>query len=104
MVASEELEGKLHENRVKQITGDSFVTFRNMYEQNTGGIPNAKIFVTTNNYPECKASEAFKDRVVAKPFDAEFVDHAPKSTSQQVKMSMLWKTAIKDVFSCCIIT
>lgn len=84
MISSEELEKKIDENRVKQITGNSFVAFRNMYEQNAGGIPTAKLFASTNNYPECKASEAFKDRVVAIPFDAEFTDNAPKLTSQQV--------------------
>lgn len=91
MVTSEELEKRLDENRVKQITGNSFVTFRNMYEQNSGGIPTAKLFATTNNYPECKASEAFKDRVVAIPFDAEFVDAAPLKTSQQVEKNIFQK-------------
>lgn len=94
MVTSEELEKKINENRVKQITGNSFVTFRNMYEQNSGGIPTAKLFVTTNNYPECKASEAFKDRVVAIPFDAEFSDNAPATTSEQVGAN----TYMKDVY------
>jgi hypothetical protein len=93
MVASEELQGKLNENRVKQITGNSFVTFRNMYEQNTGGIPTAKIFVTTNNYPECNASEAFKDRVVAIPFDANFAEVAPPSTSEQISKNVYARDA-----------
>lgn len=91
MVTTEELEKRLDENRVKQITGNSFVTFRNMYEQNSGGIPTAKLFATTNNYPECKASEAFKDRVVAIPFDAEFVDAAPEKTSQQIEKNIFQK-------------
>lgn len=93
MVTTEELEKRLDENRVKQITGNSFVTFRNMYEQNSGGIPTAKLFATTNNYPECKASEAFKDRVVAIPFDAEFVDAAPEKTSQQIEKNVYQKDA-----------
>lgn len=93
MVTTEELEKRLDENRVKQITGNSFVTFRNMYEQNSGGIPTAKLFATTNNYPECKASEAFKDRVVAIPFDAEFVDAAPERTSQQIEKNVFQKDA-----------
>lgn len=91
MVTSEELEKKINENRVKQITGNSFVAFRNMYEQNSGGIPMAKLFATTNNYPECKASEAFKDRVVAIPFDAEFTDNAPRLTSEQVATNTYMK-------------
>ena len=91
MVTSEELEKRLDENRVKQITGNSFVAFRNMYEQNSGGIPTAKLFATTNNYPECKASEAFKDRVVAIPFDAEFSDTAPEKTSEQVEKNTFQK-------------
>lgn len=94
MVTSEELDKKINENRVKQITGNSFVAFRNMYEQNSGGIPTAKLFVTTNNYPECKASEAFKDRVVAIPFDSEFTDNAPQLTSEQVAKN----TYMKDVY------
>lgn len=94
MVTTEELEKRIDENRVKQITGNSFVAFRNMYEQNSGGIPTAKLFATTNNYPECKASEAFKDRVVAIPFDAEFVDVAPDKTSLQVEKN----TYNKDVY------
>lgn len=94
MVTMEELEKRIDENRVKQITGNSFVAFRNMYEQNSGGIPTAKLFATTNNYPECKASEAFKDRVVAIPFDAEFVDVAPSTTSLQVEKN----TYNKDVY------
>ncbi|GFX82824.1 SF3 helicase domain-containing protein [Trichonephila clavipes] len=58
IVMTEELEGKLNENRVKQITGNSCVTFRNMYESSKGGIPNAKLFTTTNNLPECRATES----------------------------------------------
>ncbi|GFV40665.1 SF3 helicase domain-containing protein [Trichonephila clavipes] len=65
IVTTEELEGKLNENRVKQITGNSCVTFRNMYESSQGGIPTAKLFTTTNNLPDCRATEAFQDRVVA---------------------------------------
>ena len=93
MVTSEELDKRIDENRVKQITGNSFVAFRNMYEQNSGGIPTAKLFATTNNYPECKASEAFKDRVVAIPFDAEFSDNAPEKTSEQVEKNTFQKEA-----------
>lgn len=91
MVATEELEKRLDENRVKQITGNSFVTFRNMYEPNSGGIPTAKIFASTNNYPECKGSEAFKDRILAIPFEAEFSDTAPTKTSEQIQYNTFAK-------------
>lgn len=105
MVASEELGCKLNENRVKQITGNSFVTFRNMYEQNTGGIPTAKIFATTNNYPECKASDAFKDRVVAIPFEATFVENPPLRTSEQIINNIYGKNAfiIEDSYQGCFL-
>lgn len=87
IVTTEELEGKLNENRVKQITGDSFVGFRNMYESPVGGIPTAKLFTTTNNVPDCQSSEAFRDRVVAIPFESRFVDKAPTTTSEQVRLN-----------------
>ncbi|GFR10343.1 SF3 helicase domain-containing protein [Trichonephila clavata] len=74
IVTTEELEGKLNENRVKQITGNSCVTFRNTYESSQGGIPTAKLFTTTNNLPDCRATEAFQDRVVAIPFMSRFVN------------------------------
>lgn len=91
MVTTEELDKRLDENRVKQITGNSFVTFRNMYEQNSGGIPTAKIFATTNNYPDCKASEAFRDRIIAIPFQAEFSDTPPAKTSEQIESNIFPK-------------
>ncbi|GFQ75035.1 SF3 helicase domain-containing protein [Trichonephila clavata] len=58
IVKTEELEGKLNKNRVKQITGNSCVTFRNMYESGQGGIQTAKMFTTTNNLPDCRATES----------------------------------------------
>lgn len=87
IVTTEELEGKLNENRVKQITGNSCVVFRNMYEASHGGIPTAKLFTTTNNLPDCQSTEAFQDRVVAIPFVSRFVNKAPTTTSEQVRMN-----------------
>ncbi|GFQ78262.1 SF3 helicase domain-containing protein [Trichonephila clavata] len=91
IVTTEELEGKLNENRVKQITGNSCVTFRNMYESSQGGIPTAKLFTTTNNLPDCRATEAFQDRVVAIPFMSRFVNKAPLTTSEQVRLNRYGK-------------
>ncbi|GIY48972.1 SF3 helicase domain-containing protein [Caerostris extrusa] len=64
-----------------------------MYEQNVGGIPTAKVFSTTNKLPECQATQAFQDRVIALPFNAKFSDQAPLITSEQVKMNMYPKDA-----------
>ncbi|GFX29275.1 SF3 helicase domain-containing protein [Trichonephila clavipes] len=83
IVVVEEMSGKLNENVVKEITGNSTVSF-NKNEQNQGGIPSAKIFASTNSLPECIATEAFKDRVVAIPFEAVFTENAPKTTSEQL--------------------
>ncbi|GFR31703.1 SF3 helicase domain-containing protein [Trichonephila clavata] len=91
IVTTEELEGKLNENRVKQITGNSCVTFRNMYESSQGGIPTAKLFTTTNNLPDCRATEAFQDRVVAIPFMSRFVNKALLTTSEQVQLNRYGK-------------
>ena len=91
IVTTEELEGKLNENRVKQITGNSCVVFRNMYEASQGGIPTAKLFTTTNNLPDCQSTEAFRDRVVAIPFLSRFVDKAPTTTSEQVRLNRYGK-------------
>ena len=91
IVTTEELEGKLNENRVKQITGNSSVVFRNMYESSQSGIPTAKIFTTTNNVPDCQASEAFKDRCVAIPFASRFVNKPPTTTSEQVRLHQYGK-------------
>ncbi|GBL95420.1 hypothetical protein AVEN_274335-1 [Araneus ventricosus] len=84
----EELKGKLNENRVKQITGNSHVTFRNMYENNVGGIPTTKVFCTTNKLPECQATKAFEEHVVALPFHATFSDKAPTTTAEQVRQNV----------------
>ncbi|GBN19691.1 hypothetical protein AVEN_261776-1 [Araneus ventricosus] len=91
IVTTEELEGKLNENRVKQITGNSCVVFRNMYEPSQGGIPTAKLFTTTNNLPDCRATEAFQDRVTAIPFLSKFVNKAPTTTSEQVRLNRFGK-------------
>lgn len=91
IVTMEELEGKLDENRVKQITGNSSVVFRNMYEASQSGIPTAKLFTTTNNIPDCRSSEALKDRVVAIPFASRFVNKAPATTSEQVRLGQYSK-------------
>lgn len=93
IVACEELDGKLNENRVKQITGNSHVSFRNLYEQNSGGIPTAKVFASTNNYPDCRSSIAFRDRTIAIPFEASFVDSPPKRISDQVRQNKYSKKA-----------
>ncbi|GBM30345.1 hypothetical protein AVEN_197823-1 [Araneus ventricosus] len=91
IVTTEELEGKVNENRVKQITGNSCVVFRNMYEPSQGGIPTAKLFTTTNNLPDCRATEAFQDRVTAIPFVSKFVNKPPTSTSEQVRLNRYGK-------------
>lgn len=84
VITFEELSGKLNENLIKEITGHSATSFRNLYEQNSGGIPTAKIFASTNTFPECTATEAFKDRVVAFPFDAKFCREAKQMTTAEM--------------------
>lgn len=84
VITVEELSGKLNENLIKEITGNSATSFRNLYEQNSGGIPTAKIFASTNTFPECTATEAFKDRVVALPFDAKFCEEAKQLTTAEM--------------------
>lgn len=84
VITVEELSGKLNENLIKEITGNSATSFRNLYEQNSGGIPTAKIFASTNTFPECTATEAFKDRVVAFPFDAKFCREAKQMTTAEM--------------------
>ena len=84
VITVEELSGKLNENLIKEITGNSATSFRNLYEQNSGGIPTAKIFASTNTFPECTATEAFRDRVVAIPFDAKFCLEAKNFTTSQM--------------------
>lgn len=84
VITVEELSGKLNENLIKEITGNSATSFRNLYEQNSGGIPTAKIFASTNTFPECTATEAFKDRVVAFPFDAKFCREAKQFTTAEM--------------------
>lgn len=80
----EELSGKINENFIKILTGNSQVSCRNLYETNAGGIPTAKVFASTNNPPECTATDAFRDRVLAIPFASSFSEKAPLLTSQQV--------------------
>ncbi|KAF8789497.1 hypothetical protein HNY73_007430 [Argiope bruennichi] len=70
---------------IKELTGNSTASFRKLYEQSRGGIPTAKIFASTNSLPVCTATEAFKDRVVAIPFEATFSNDAPETTSEQVE-------------------
>lgn len=91
IVTSEELAGRLNENRVKQITGNSCVTFRNLYEASIGGIPTAKIFTSTNNVPDCRSTDAFKDRATAIPFQSRFVKKPPPLTSEQVRRNLFQK-------------
>ncbi|KMQ85619.1 d5 family helicase-primase [Lasius niger] len=86
IVTVEEMSGRLNENLVKELTGNSTTSFRNLFEQNAGGIPTAKIFASTNTIPICTATEAFKDRVVAFPFESMFVsDAATLDTRQQLQ-------------------
>lgn len=80
----EELSGRINENFIKILTGNSQVSCRNLYESNAGGIPTAKVFASTNNPPECTATDAFRDRVLAIPFASSFSEKAPLLTSQQV--------------------
>jgi phage/plasmid-associated DNA primase len=83
-VVLDEIGGRLNENIVKEITGNSNVSFRNLFESNIGGVPLAKIFCSTNSVPACTTTEAFQDRVVAIPFRASFDTSAPSTTSEQL--------------------
>lgn len=105
IVTSEELEGKMNENRVKQMTGNSCVTFRNLYEGSTGGIPTAKLFASTNNVPDCRSTEAFQDRVTAIPFLSRFVNKPPVTTSEQVRCNRYGKDecAVERSFMGCFL-
>lgn len=88
IVMAEEVSGKLNENLIKEITGNSSTSFRNLYEQNMGGIPTAKLFASMNTAPICTATEAFKDRVIAFPFEAEFTEEGNYlKTSEQIMMN-----------------
>lgn len=105
IVTSEELEGKMNENRVKQMTGNSCVTFRNLYEGSTGGIPTAKLFASTNNVPDCRSTEAFQDRVTAIPFLSRFVNKPPTTTADQVRCNRYGKDecAVERSFMGCFL-
>lgn len=86
IVAVEELSGVIDENLIKELTGNSYTSFRKLYENNQGGIPTAKLLASTNKPPKCTASVAFSRRLIAIPFDAEFVEFLPNvSTSYQVR-------------------
>ncbi|GFT51844.1 uncharacterized protein TNCV_2563831 [Trichonephila clavipes] len=74
VIAIEELSGKIDENLVKELTGNSQTSFRNLYEQNMGGRPSAKLFASTNTTPVCIATEAFRARVIVFPFNSKFVN------------------------------
>ncbi|GFR32551.1 SF3 helicase domain-containing protein [Trichonephila clavata] len=74
IIAIEELSGKIDENLVKELTGNSQTSFRNLYEQNMGGRPSAKLFASTNTTPVCTATEAFRARVIVFPFNSKFVN------------------------------
>lgn len=84
LVILDEIGGKLNENLIKEITGNSTVTFRNLYEQTQGGVPMAKIFTSTNREPDVISTQAFYDRIVAVPFGAKFDLKPPATTSEQV--------------------
>lgn len=91
----EELSGIINENFIKILSGNSQVTCRMLYETNAGGIPTAKVFASTNNPPECTASEAFRDRVLTIPFASSFSENAPLLTSQQI-MANVYKIDLSD--------
>ncbi|GFS28925.1 uncharacterized protein NPIL_66031, partial [Nephila pilipes] len=55
IIAIEELSSRIDENLVKELTGNSQTSFRNLYEQNMGGRPSAKLFASTNTAPICTA-------------------------------------------------
>lgn len=86
IVAIEEMHGNIDENLIKELTGNSFTSFRKLYENNQGGIPTAKLIASTNKPPCCTATEAFNARVIAIPFSSEFKPfYSIKKTSYQVK-------------------
>ncbi|GFS94602.1 uncharacterized protein NPIL_172971 [Nephila pilipes] len=74
IIAIEELSGRIDENLVKELTGNSQTSFRNLYEQNMGGRPSAKLFASTNTAPICTATEAFRARVIVFPFNSKFAN------------------------------
>lgn len=85
LITVEELCGKIDENFIKEVTGNSKISCRALYEANAGGIPTAKVFASTNNPPECTVTDAFRDRVLTIPFSCYFTDNPPSKTSEQVK-------------------
>lgn len=85
IVAVEEMHGNIDENLIKELTGNSFTSFRRLYENNDGGIPSAKLMASTNKPPICVASEAFEARVITIPFHSKFKNKIQNSrTSTQV--------------------
>lgn len=95
IISVEELHGHIDENFIKILTGNSQVNCRNLYETHAGGIPTAKVFASTNNPPECTATDAFRDRVLAIPFSSSFSENAPLLTSQQI-MENVYKIDLSD--------
>lgn len=95
IISVEELASKIDENLIKILTGNSQVNCRMLYETHAGGIPTAKVFASTNNPPECTATEAFKERVLAIPFASSFSENAPLSISQQI-MDNVYKIDLSD--------
>ncbi|GBM91812.1 hypothetical protein AVEN_15693-1 [Araneus ventricosus] len=86
IIVIEELSGKIDENLIKELTGDSQTSFRNLYEQNLGGRPTAKLIASTNSTPICTATEAFRARIITFPFNSTFVDFRDSlKTSEQVE-------------------
>lgn len=84
LITIEELGSSLNETAIKEISGNSSISCRNLYEANAGGIPTAKVICSTNNAPQCVASEAFRDRVLVIPFDSSFSDDPPILLSNQI--------------------
>ncbi len=71
-VATNETEqgGMLDENLIKQITGEDSVAARQLYEEQFNFLPQAKIWLRTNNKPELRSgmSAAIERRIILLPF------------------------------------
>lgn len=97
LISIEEMSGKLNENFIKEITGNSQISCRNLYEANAGGIPTAKVFSSTNNPPQCVASDAFRDRVIVVPFNSVFSADPPILISDQIDKNIYKLDLSSDV-------
>lgn len=86
---------KLNENFIKLLTGNNQISCRNLYEANAGGIPTAKVVCSTNNPPQCVASDAFRERVLVIPFNASFSNDPPVLISDQIDKN-IYKIDLSD--------